>query len=172
MTSSVRVSALEGVDVLIADSNQYMRRLTRTLLTNAGIKQIYEAADGPAALDVIRTNGPDVMLLDWDLPVLDGPKMMRIVRAPDTFLQSGLPVIMLTDCALASRVQAALRLGVHGLLVKPISSKMLEERLTDIVLNPRPMVQIGKYYVPQPRRMPERAAASAPAAEADCPQPG
>src|SRR5262245_65459311 len=161
MTGSIRINALEGVDVLIADSNQYMRRLTRTLLTNVGIKQIYEAGDGPSALQAISNTNPDVMLLDWNLPLLNGPEVMRIVRAPDTFMHAGLPVIMLTDSASASRVQEALRLGVHGLLVKPISTKMLEERLTDIVLKPRPMVRIGKYYVPQPRRAPERAASPA-----------
>src|SRR5713226_8296395 len=64
---------IERLGILVVDENQYMRKLTRMMLMNIGAKSIYEAADGLAALDVIRTANPDVVLLDWDLPVLSGP---------------------------------------------------------------------------------------------------
>ena len=51
-----------------------------------------------------------------------------------------------------SRVHQAMRLGVHELLVTPISPKTLKQRLTGILLKPRPMVRAGKYYIPLPRR--------------------
>jgi DNA-binding response OmpR family regulator len=121
--------ALEGLVVLIADSNPYTRRLTRMMLTN-----------------------PDVMIVDWDMPVLDGREVLRIVRAPGVFPKANLPIIMLTDLGLQSRVTAAIRLGVHELLVKPISPKTLQQRLLGIILNPRPMVRAGRYYIPMPRR--------------------
>ncbi len=47
----------------------------------------------------------------------------------------------------------ALRAGVNEFLVKPTSPKALRDRLTSIMVNPRPMMKIGKYYVPRPRRM-------------------
>ncbi|MEA2980183.1 MAG: two-component system, chemotaxis family, chemotaxis protein CheY [Alphaproteobacteria bacterium] len=144
--------ALEGLVVLIADSNPYMRRLTRTMLTNLGIKSTYESTDGVAALDAIRAVNPDVMIVDWHMPVLDGSEVMRIVRAPGVFPKANLPIIMLTDLGLQSRVSAAIRLGVHEFLVKPISPKTLQQRLLGIILNPRPMVRAGKYYIPMPRR--------------------
>ena len=143
---------IEGCAVLVADSNAYTRRLTRMMLTNLGIKAIYEAADGAAALDAIRKVNPDVMIADWDMPLLDGPELMRIVRAPGVFPKPHLPIIMLTDIGLHSRVSAAIRLGVHEFLVKPISPKMLQQRLIGIMLNPRPMVHAGQYYIPMPRR--------------------
>jgi hypothetical protein len=46
-----------------------------------------------------------------------------------------------------------MRLGINEFLVKPISPKALQERLLSILVKPRPMVQIGKYYVPRPRRL-------------------
>src|SRR3954471_22054741 len=144
--------ALEGLVVLIADSNPYMRRLTRMMLTNLGIKSTYESADGVAALDAIRSVNPDVMIVDWDMPVLDGSEVMRIVRAPGVFPKANLPIIMLTDLGLQSRVSSAIRLGVHEFLVKPISPKTLQQRLLGIILNPRPMVRAGEYYIPMPRR--------------------
>jgi CheY-like chemotaxis protein len=144
--------ALEGQVILIADANAYTRRLTRMMLVNLGAKSIYEAGDGVAALDSIRTVNPDIMIIDWDMPVLDGTEVMRIVRSPGVFPKANLPIIMLTDRGLRSRVTAAIRLGVHEFLVKPISPKTLQNRLLGILLKPRPMVRAGKYYIPMPRR--------------------
>jgi two-component system, chemotaxis family, chemotaxis protein CheY len=143
---------IEGLGILVADANPHMRRLTRTMLMNIGAKLVYEAADGLAAIDIIGHASPDVMLLDWEMPLLGGPQIMHIVRSPGVFSRPGLPVIMLTDQALRSQVHEAMRLGVHEFLLKPTSPKALRDRLLCILLCPRPMVQIGKYYVPQPRR--------------------
>jgi CheY-like chemotaxis protein len=128
---------MEGLVVLIADSNPYTRRLTRMMLTNLGIKSTYEAGDGVGALDAIRAVNPDVMIMDWDMPILDGREVMRIVRAPGVYPKANLPVIMLTDVGLQSRVTTAIRLGVHEFLVKPISPKTLQQRLLGLILNPR-----------------------------------
>jgi CheY-like chemotaxis protein len=144
--------AIEGLVILVADSNAFTRKLTRMMLTNLGVKSIYEAADGVAALESIRTLNPDVMIVDWDMPVLSGCEVMQIVRLPGAHPKANLPVIMLTDIGLQSRVQTAIRVGVHEFLVKPISPKTLQQRLLGIVLNPRPMVHAGKYYIPMPRR--------------------
>jgi len=143
---------MEGIVVLIADNNSYLRRLTRMMLTNLGVKSIYETADGVATIDAIRTINPDVLILEWELPILDGCEVMRIVRSPGVFPKPGLPVIMMTDCGARSRVTTAIRLGVHEFLVKPVSPKTLQQRMLGIILNPRAMVRAGKYYIPMPRR--------------------
>jgi two-component system chemotaxis response regulator CheY len=143
---------IERLGILVVDENQYMRRMTRMMLMNIGAKSIYEAADGLVALDVIRNANPDVVLLDWDLPILSGPQLMHIVRSPGVFARPFLPVIMLTNDASRTRVSHAMRLGVHEFLLKPTSPKMLQDRLLSIMLRPRPMVQIGKYFVPEPRK--------------------
>jgi two-component system, chemotaxis family, chemotaxis protein CheY len=143
---------IEGLGVLIADPNPYMRRLTRMMLTNIGAKLVYEAADGLSAIDIIGHANPDVMVLDWEMPMLSGPQILHMVRSPGMFMRPSLPVIMLTERALRSHVQEAMRLGVHEFLLKPTSPKALLDRLLSILLRPRPIVQIGKYYVPEPRR--------------------
>jgi CheY-like chemotaxis protein len=152
MASKQIERAIEGLVVLIADSNPYTRRLTRMMLVNLGARALYEAGDGVAALDAIRMVNPDVMIMNWDMPVLDGSEVMRIVRSPGIFPKPNLPIIMLTDTGLRSRVTHAIKLGVHELLVKPVSPKTLQQRLLGIILNPRPMVRAGRYYVPMPRR--------------------
>jgi len=152
MASKQIEKAMEGLVVLIADSNAYTRRLTRMMLTNLGCKATYEATDGAAALDAIRTINPDVMILEWDMSVLDGREVMRIVRSPGVFPKPNVPIVMLSDRGLRSRVTTAVRLGVNEFLVKPISPKTLQQRLLGIMLNPRPMVRAGRYYIPMPRR--------------------
>jgi CheY-like chemotaxis protein len=143
---------LSGLGVLVVDDNQYTRKLLRMMLINLGAKNVYEAADGVSALDLIRTADPDVMILDWEMPVLTGAQVARIVRSPGVFPKPTLPIIMLTAHGQRARVTAAMRLGINEFLVKPISPKALHDRLLSILMAPRPMVQIGSYYVPQPRR--------------------
>jgi len=142
----------EDLVVLIADGNAYTRRLTRQMLTTIGIKSTYEVGDGIETLSAIVAVKADVMILDWLMPSLEGSEVMRIVRSPGVFPKSGLPVIMLTDIGLQSRVMTAIRVGAHELLIKPISPKTLQQRLLGIVLNSRPMVRAGSFYIPMPRR--------------------
>ncbi len=144
---------IEGLGILVVDESQYTRKLTRMMLMNIGAKTIYEAADGVAALDVIRSANPDVAILDWALPVLGGAQVVKIVRSPGIFPKPHLPIIMLTASAQRSHVSEALRLGVHEFLLKPTSPGALRDRLLSILVKPRPMLQIGKFYVPTPRRM-------------------
>jgi CheY-like chemotaxis protein len=164
MRGSQFESMIQGLNILIADRNQFMRRLTRGMLMNLGARVVVEAVDGLAALEAIRTCDPDVMFLDWDLPVLDGMEVIRIVRSPGVFPRPNLPIVMLTQRSERSCVMHALRAGVHEFLIKPTSPQALRDRLTSILLKPRTMVKLGDFYVPEPRRLllgSEPAAASA-----------
>jgi len=143
---------LQGLNILVVDDNAYMRRLTRMMLTNLGAKSVIEVPDGLAALEAIRIADPDVMLLDWDMPVLNGIEVLRIVRSPGVFPRPNLPVVMLTTRAQRSHVNEALRAGANEFLLKPTSPKALCDRLMSIVFKPRPMVKVGTFYMPQPRR--------------------
>jgi CheY-like chemotaxis protein len=152
MSRKMLEKMIQGINILIVDDNTYMSKVTRMMLLNLGAKSVIEAADGLAALEAIRTSDPDIMLLDWDMPVLNGIEVLRIVRSPGVFPHPNLPTIMLTNNARRSHVNEAMRAGAHEFLIKPTSPKALRDRLTSIVINPRPMVKIGKYYVPRPRR--------------------
>jgi len=145
--------AIQSLCVLVVDDNQYMRKMIRNLLVNCGIKDIYEAADGIAALDSIRTVAPDVVILDWEMPLLSGPELVRIVRSPGVFPMPDVLIIMLTAHGERWRVVEAVRLGVNEYLAKPVSAKSLYDRLVAITLQPRPNVQLGDYYGPEPRKL-------------------
>jgi two-component system chemotaxis response regulator CheY len=143
---------IEQLGILVVDQNPYTRKLTRMMLTNVGAKSIFEAGDGVAALEVIRSANPDIAIIEWELPVLHGSQVLKIVRSPDVFPKPHLPIIVLTSNAQRWQVQQAVRLGAHEFLVKPTSPMALQDRLMSILVKPRPMVRIGKLYVPEPRR--------------------
>jgi len=144
---------VQALSVLVVDDNQYMRKMVRNLLVNCGIKEIYEAADGIAALDSIRTMAPDVVILDWEMPLLSGAELVRIVRSPGVFPMPDIPIIMLTGHCERWRVVEAVRLGVNEYLTKPVSAKAIYDRLVSIMAQPRPVVQLGDYYGPEPRKL-------------------
>jgi len=144
---------IQSLCVLVVDDNQYMRKMVRNLLVNCGIKDIYEAGDGIAALDIIRTVGPDVVILDWEMPLLSGTELVRIVRSPGVFPMPDIPIIMLTGYCERWRVVEAVRLGVNEYLTKPVSAKAIYDRLVSITAQPRPSVQLGDYYGPEPRKL-------------------
>lgn len=143
---------VQSAAVLVIDDNQFMRKLVRNLLVNVGVKNVHEAGDGIAGLEAIRSLSPDIVVLDWEMPFLNGAELVRIVRSPGVFPFPDVPIIMLSGHGERWRVVEAARLGVNEYLRKPISAKALLDRLLTILAKPRPMVQFGNYYGPEPRK--------------------
>jgi CheY-like chemotaxis protein len=144
---------MEQIKVLIVDDEYYTRKVIRTLLLAMGCTKIHEASDGASGLEAIHAIDPDVVLLDWEMPRLDGPEFVRRVRSPGTFPLPNVPIIMLTGHGERSRVLEAVRLGVHEFLLKPVSSSSLQARILSVLTKPRAMVRRGEYYGPEPRKL-------------------
>src|SRR5262249_4491347 len=143
---------LASIEVLVIDDNAYMRKVVRNLLTSIGVKNVHEAVDGVAGLEVIRMFAPSLVILDWEMPLLNGAELVRIVRSPGVFPVPDVPIIMLTGHVQRWRVMEAANLGVNEFLKKPVSGKALLDRITAIITKPRPMVRLGDYYGPEPRK--------------------
>jgi len=154
MTISIKHAEIlvHQLTVLVVDDNAFMRGIIRSLLSNIGVKKITEASDGIAALDVIRQESPDVVVLDWEMPLLNGPELVRIVRSPGVFPMPDIPIIMVSSHGERWRVVESVKIGVNEFLCKPVSAKALFDRLISIVVKPRASIQLGDYYGPAPRR--------------------
>ncbi|HEY1475783.1 MAG TPA: response regulator [Pseudolabrys sp.] len=139
--------------VVVVDDEHFMRKVVRTMLLSIGISEVHEAADGQAGLELIRRVAPDVVILDWQMPGLDGPAFVRLVRSPATFPYPNLPIIMLTGHGERSRVVEAVKIGVNEFLLKPVSVKALQDRMVSVLTAPREVVKSGDYYGPVPRRL-------------------
>lgn len=146
-------AALQSLKVLVVDDESFMRRVVHGLLATIGIRDVVEADDGAAGLEMLRNVAPDLVILDWNMPRMNGAAFMRAVRAPGKFPYPDVPVIVLTGNCERSHVAEAVRAGVHEYLIKPVSTKALLERIVSIVARPRPMLKRGDYYGPEPRRL-------------------
>jgi two-component system, chemotaxis family, chemotaxis protein CheY len=169
------VKAMMGrTKVLIVDDEYYIRKVIRTLLLAMGCTKINEAPDGAHGLEAIRALAPDVVLLDWEMPGIDGAEFVRRVRSPNSFPYPAVPIIMLTGHGERSRVLEAVRLGVHEFLLKPVSSSSLQARILSVLTKPRNMIKRGEYYGPEPRKLAtyKPGADSYPAQPDDTAQPG
>src|SRR5476651_2033903 len=154
MTEAKDLPALfAATKVLVVDDEHYMRKVVRTLLMSIGVRTIYEAPDGPAGLEAIRSMSPDVVIVDWQMPGLDGASFVRMVRSPETFPYPNVPIIMLTGHGERSRVIEAIQIGVNEFLLKPVSSKALHSRMVSVLTKPRAIVKSGAYYGPVPRNL-------------------
>ena len=156
---------IQQLRVLVVDDNPFARTIVRSLLGNIGVKRIIEAGDGVAALETIRKERPDIVILDWEMPHLNGPELVRIVRSPGVFPTPDLPIIMLTAHIERWRILESAKLGVNEFLCKPVSAKALFDRLVSILLKPRASVQLGNYYGPEPRLPVAAVTADAPPAD-------
>lgn len=153
MTAKHVEQIVKSTRVLVVDDDYYMRKVIRSLLLANGIKNIHEAPNGVTGLEAILTYNPDVVVLDWEMPDINGAEFMRIVRSPLTFPLPAVPVIMLTGHVERETVIEAVRLGVNEFLCKPVSAKALYERIVAVRIKPREMVRIGEYYGPAPRKV-------------------
>jgi len=117
------------------------------------VKTVFEAPDGAAGLEALRVNNPDIVIVDWEMPMIDGAQFVRIVRTPGEFPVPDIPIIMLSGHGDRWRVVEAARIGAHEYLLKPVSTKALHDRIIAIIGRPRPTVTLEGYYGPLPRRL-------------------
>ena len=144
---------IASIKVLIVDDDHYMRKVVRAMLTAIGVRHILEADDGASGLDAIRQHNPGVVIVDWEMPMIDGLQFIRMVRSPATFPIPDVPIILLTGHADRWRVIEAARFGVHEYVLKPVSTKALLDRLAAVLIRPRKMVKFDNYYGPEPRKL-------------------
>lgn len=143
--------SFEAMTFLIVDDSAYMRTILRTILTSFGARKIYEAEDGADGLEKLNAYGPDIAIIDWEMPVLSGPEMIKFLRNPDSCRHAFVPVILLTAHTERHRIIEARKFGVHEILRKPVSPAALYQRIMAIIMHPRPFIRTSSYFGPEPR---------------------
>lgn len=141
---------ISGLSALVVDDNIHMCRMIRAMLNGFGMRTVVEANDGADGLERLATFPVDILIVDWEMPVLNGPEMVRMIRNPDHPMAYS-PIIMITGHSTEQRTRDALQLGVNDVLSKPCSSKALYLRIIDAVIRPRPFIRSDTYFGPKPR---------------------
>ena len=144
---------LQALKVLVVDDEHYMRKVTRTILTAIGVKTILEASAAMTGLELARSQLPNLLIIDWEMPVIDGAQLVRMIRTPGDFPAPDVPIIILSAHSDHWRVVESARIGANEFVRKPVSIKTLEDRILALVNRPRPTVKLDGYYGPMPRRL-------------------
>lgn len=112
--------------ILVVDNDPQFRR-TLSLALGSHDYDVIEAADGREALNLAETRGPDVVVLDWHLPSMNGVEICRLLRG-----RSDVPIIMISANRTNSR-QIAVDAGATDYLPKPFSVPALITRIESAI---------------------------------------
>jgi two-component system, chemotaxis family, chemotaxis protein CheY len=147
------MTSLAALQILLVDDNPHMRTIASAVLKSAGIRKVLEAADGGAALQVLRDHAVDLVIVDYNMFPLDGVEFTRLVRNSPDSANPYLPIIMMTGHAGKERVYEARDAGVTEFIVKPITAKAVLDRIQSVIWKPRPFVKTDGYFGPDRRRV-------------------
>jgi len=111
--------------ILLVDDSRTIRNIQKNVLAQLGHTEVAEAADGVEALKMIAESRPDLALIDWNMPNMDGITLVRKIRETD----KNLPLMMCTTEAEKTRVLEAIKAGVNNYVVKPFTAETLAEKI-------------------------------------------
>lgn len=112
---------------IVVDDSRAMRALLRRGLVNFGY-DVIDASDGRDALKILATTRiPDIALVDWNMPGMDGLTLIELLREDPAYDE--MKVVMVSSESAPDRIERALRAGANDYIMKPFSSEALAERL-------------------------------------------
>lgn len=120
------ISEIISKTCLVIDDSATVRRVARKLLTGLGF-QVDEAEDGQAALEKCHQRMPDVILLDWNMPVMDGLEFLKALRHTEGGRVPA--VIFCTTETDVEHIQKAMAYGANEYLMKPFDRESLISKL-------------------------------------------
>ncbi|MEM9165966.1 MAG: response regulator [Planctomycetota bacterium] len=115
--------------ILLVDDSKTMRNIQKSVLSQLGFTEVEEACDGQDALSKVGAFAPDLMLVDWNMPIMDGLTFVKAIRTQDKTT----PIIMVTTESEKARVIEAIKAGVNNYVVKPFTPDVLSQRINETV---------------------------------------
>ena len=116
--------------ICYVEDDEDIQRIVRMSLERVGKMTVAVVSDPTQAIETIKEFRPDLVMLDWMMPVMDGPTLFRQMKLrPET---SSLPVVFITARASAPDLEELKSLGAAGTISKPFSPKDLPDQLRAI----------------------------------------
>ena len=116
--------------VCYVEDDEDIQRIVRMSLERIGKMTVEVVGDPTAAIEKMAVFRPDLVMLDWMMPVMDGPTLFRQMKTrPET---SALPVVFITAKAAQRDLDELIALGAAGTISKPFSPRDLPEQLRAI----------------------------------------
>ena len=115
--------------ILVVDDSATMRRIVLRTLSEMGFKDVVEAEDGQKALDAVDRGGIELIITDWNMPIMSGLEFVTELRTKNATV----PVLMVTTNASSQDVVQALKAGVSHYVVKPFTAETLKEKVLALI---------------------------------------
>ncbi len=116
--------------ILVVDDFSTMRRIVKGILKRLGYREIDEAEDGQMALKRLKEARYQLIICDWNMPVMTGLDLLKAVRSDEEL--KGIPFLMVTAEAKKENILEAIQAGVSNYIVKPFTEEVLSKKLEDI----------------------------------------
>jgi class 3 adenylate cyclase len=113
--------------VLVVDDSRTLRKILIRELNSLGFHNILEAADGLEAIEVVKTKSVDLMLLDMEMPELDGLGVLEHLKADETY--KALPIIVISGADQFEKTIKCIEIGAEDYLPKPFDPILLRARI-------------------------------------------
>jgi two-component system, chemotaxis family, chemotaxis protein CheY len=113
--------------ILLVDDSRTIRKIQIKVLSQLGLNDVVEANDGVEALAKVQSDTPDLILLDWNMPNMDGLTFLKTLRGSG----NKTPVVMVTTEAERTRVIEAVQAGINNYVVKPFTPEALGLKLKE-----------------------------------------
>ncbi|MGZ4969898.1 MAG: response regulator [Methylobacter sp.] len=125
-----KLKQIKGAKLLLVEDNHINQQIAKETLEQEGF-EVFIAADGRDAVQKIRANYFDAVLMDLEMPIMDGYEATRIIRSEAQF--DDLPIIAMTAHAMSDVREKCLRTGMNGYVTKPIDVDELLKNLVDFI---------------------------------------
>jgi CheY-like chemotaxis protein len=123
---------LRGLSILVVEDNPINQLVTRDLLEEKEVK-VAVAANGQIALDLMRESVFDLVLMDMQMPVLDGYQTMRLIRKMENGSHKHMPIIALTANAIESEIKKCFEAGADAYVAKPFRPDYLFDEIQSLL---------------------------------------
>lgn len=137
---------------LVLDDSHFSRVLIKAALSQFNVRHIIEASNAVTAIQILREQAIDVILVDQQMPEISGVEFTKMVRSgSEGVLCTEVPIIMISGHCDKQTVLDARNAGVHEYLAKPIAPATLMKRIEMTLFKPRPFVRTSEYTGPDRR---------------------
>lgn len=117
--------------VIIADDSLVIRKIISKALNSLGYEAL-QATNGPEALEILNQAGTaDLILLDWNMPLMDGFEVLTAIRNDNRF--NAIPIIMVTTESEEENIAKAMESGANGYVTKPFTADDLTTKIREIL---------------------------------------
>jgi response regulator RpfG family c-di-GMP phosphodiesterase len=143
---------LSRLTVLVVDDSVYMTHLMRAVMRALNVGRVHAANNTDDAWNIFLRQQPDLIISDWKMQPMSGVDFLKKVRTAVESPNRFVPFIFLTGYSEQQKITTARDSGANDFLVKPVTAKLIYERIVGVIEDPRRFIESKRYFGPDRRR--------------------